>query len=60
MPRVKRRGHTKCGAEVPVSEWSLGELRAELKRVEAGPPDLNVWQALKRKGELERELECRA
>jgi hypothetical protein len=56
MPRVKRRGHVKRAPEIPISEWSLGELRAELKRLEANPADLNSWQYFRRKSELGNEL----
>ena len=59
MPRVKRRGHTKRDPEIPLSEWSLGELRAEHKRLEANPEGLNPWQAFKRGGELRNEIEHR-
>jgi hypothetical protein len=65
MSRIRRRGHTKRDPEIPISEWSLGELRAELKRLEADPGDLPPWGCFKRKSELGNELdrrgnECRA
>jgi hypothetical protein len=56
MPRVKRRGHLKRDAEIPISEWSLGELRAEVKRLEANPEDLTPWGCFKRKSGLGNEL----
>jgi hypothetical protein len=56
MPRVKHRGHIKRDPEIPISEWSLPELKAELKRLEADRGDLNVWQHLKRTSELQNEL----
>jgi hypothetical protein len=56
MSRIRRRGHTKRDPEIPISEWSLGELRAERKRLEANPGDLTPWGCFKRKSELLNEL----
>ena len=56
MPRVKHRGHLKRDAEAPLPEWSLAELRAELKRLEVDRGDLNPWAAFKKKSEFENEL----
>ena len=56
MPRVRRRGKTRRCNEAPLSEWPVDELKAELNRLEANPEDLNPWQILKRKSELQNEL----
>ena len=56
MPRVKHRGRVKRDPEIPISEWSLGELKAERKRLEANLGDLTPWGCLKRKSELLNEL----
>jgi ribosomal protein S4 len=56
MPRVKKRGHLKRDAEIPISEWSLGELKAELDRLGEDSSDLNKWAAFKRESELRNEL----
>jgi hypothetical protein len=59
MPRVKRKGHVKRDAEAPLPEWTPAQLRAELKRLEADPGDLNPWQVFKRTSELQAELDER-
>src|ERR1039458_2191324 len=42
MPRVKHRGRVKRDPEIPISEWSLGELKAERKRLEANAVDVGI------------------
>jgi hypothetical protein len=59
MPRIRRKGYTKRDTEIPISEWSLGELRAELERVETNPVDLNPWQSFKRRSKLQNEIDRR-
>ncbi len=59
MPRVRRKGHAKRDAEAPLCEWTLQELRAEFERLETDPGELNPWQAIKRRGELLREIDAR-
>ena len=56
MPRVKRRGHAKRDAEVPLPEWSVAELRAEFDRLGEAPSDLSVWAIFKRTSELQNEF----
>lgn len=59
MPRVKRKGHARRAADIPLSEWTPAQLKAELKRLETDPDELNAWQALKRTSELQREIDAR-
>jgi hypothetical protein len=59
MPRVRRKGHKQRDVEIPVSERSLRELNAELKRLRVGRGELDPWQAFKRTVEIEDELAAR-
>jgi hypothetical protein len=60
MPRVRRKGHIKRDAEAPIAEWSVRQLKAEIKRVETNPGELGSWGAFKRATDLQNELDRRA
>jgi hypothetical protein len=62
MPRVRRKGHVKRDAEAPIAEWSVRQLKAEIKRVETNPGELELgpWGAFKRATDLQNELDRRA
>lgn len=61
MPRVKRKGHTKRTG-VPLTEWTLAELRRELRKpapISDATGQPNFWAKFKRDQDIGRELERR-
>ena len=64
MPRVRRKGFERRSPEIPVSELSLEQLRAEnahLHCVMTGraQSDEDAWYVLQRSGELSAEIRRR-
>ena len=61
MPRIDRliRQRKPKPEPQPLSTWMPAALKSELARLETDHGDLNVWQAFKRKSEIENELHAR-